>query len=135
MRQIANFGLILKIYRATVAGQSRDIRESVSQLSCECNLFSFKFVQQSRDIRASVARRMLLSFIFSPDSREVFASLSRDHRATLAQHSYECCEKSSHCKFFKISQQQVHDTRTNGARPSHDCRVTVLRNILEKKFA
>ena len=52
----SNFGLILKIYIATVARQSQDIPESVSQRSHECSLFSFSFVRQSRDIRESVAR-------------------------------------------------------------------------------
>ena len=36
--KLANFGLILKIYHATVSRPSRDIHESVSRLSRECNL-------------------------------------------------------------------------------------------------
>ena len=47
--EFANFGLILKIYLATVARQSQDIRESGSQLSRECGLFSFSLLRQSRD--------------------------------------------------------------------------------------
>ena len=52
---------------------------------------------------------------------------SKDCRATVVRHSHDIrtnVVKISHCKFAKISRQQVCDTRT-----------TVLRNILAKKFA
>ena len=141
MRQIrefrSNFENISRDCRATVARQSRDIRECVSRLSSECNLFSFKFVRQSRVIRASVARHSyecrLVLF-----SRQIVARFSQDCRATVVRHSRDICTsvaKISHCKFAKISRRQVRDTRTNVTRPLHDSRATVLRNILEKKFA
>ena len=122
--------------RATVR-QSCDIRESVSRLSWECNLLSFKFLRQSRDIRASVARHSyecrLVLF-----SRQIVARFSQDCRATVVRHSRDIrtsVAKISHCKFAKISRRQVHDTGTNVARPAHDSRATVLRNIFEKKFS
>ena len=53
MRQIrefrSNFENIPRDCRATVARQSRDIRESVSLLSRECGLFLFSLLRQSRD--------------------------------------------------------------------------------------
>ena len=109
----------------------------ISRLSRDCNLFSLKFVRQSRDIRASVARHSyecrLVLF-----SRQIVARFSQDCRATVVRHPRDIrtsVAKISHCKFAKISRRQVRDTRTNVARPSHDSRATVLRNILEKKFA
>ena len=62
---------------------------------------------------------MSLSFIFSPDSREVFARLSRDRRATLARHSYECREHFA----LKIRQNFAATI----SRHSHERRATVAR--------
>ena len=84
--------------------------------------------------------RMSLSFIFSPDSREVFACFLKtverlSCRTTFVRHSYECSEIISHCKFAESSRRQVRDTRANDVRLSHDSRATVLRHVLAKKFA
>ena len=133
MRQIrsefrSNFENISRDSLASVARRLRDIRESVSRLSRECNLFSFKFVRQSYECRATFVR-MSLSFIFSPDSREVFARLSRDRLATLARHSYECREN------FALEIRQ--NFAATSSRHSHDRRATVARqsrNSLAKYF-
>ena len=106
----ANFGLILKIYRATAANVTY-------------------FHLNSYDSRATFIRLVLFSrqivARFSQDCRATVVRLSRDIRTSVAN--------ILHCKFAKISRRQVHVTRTNVERPSHDCRATVLRNILEKK--
>ena len=97
--KFANFGLILKIYCATVARVSHDFPANVTYFHLN-----------------------------SYDSRAAFVRVSRDIRTSVA--------KILHRKFAKISRRrQVRNTRTNVARRSHDSRVTVLRNILEKKFA
>ena len=69
---------------------------------------------------------MALSFIFSPDSREIFARLLRDIRTSVA--------KISHCKFAKISRRQVRDTLTNVARPSHDSLAKYFGEKIRIKF-
>ena len=63
----------------------RQIREFRSNFPANVTYFNLN----SYDSRATFVR-MSLGFIFSPDSREVFARLSRYRRATLARHSYEC---------------------------------------------
>ena len=84
MRQIREF-------RSNFENISRDIRESVSRLSRECKLFSFKFVGQSCNIRASDARHSyecrLVLF-----SRQIVARFSPDCRATVVQHSRDICK-------------------------------------------
>ena len=142
MRQIrefpSNFENISRDCRATVAQKSRDIRESVSRLSRECNLFSFTFVQQSCDIRATSVARHSYKCHLVLFSRQIVARFSQDCRATVVRHLRDIrtnVAKISHCKFAKISRRQVRDTRTNVARPSQGSRATLLRNILEKKFA
>ena len=90
---------------------------TVARHSCEC--------------RATFVR-MSLSFIFSPDSREVFARLSRDRRATCDIRT--SVAKISHCKFAKISRRQVHDTRTNVARQSRDVRAKYFGEKIRIKF-
>ena len=55
--------------------------------------------------------RMSLSFIFLPDSREVFACFLK----TVTRLSYDIrtsVAKISHCKFANISWRQVRDTCT-----------------------
>ena len=104
--KFANFGLILKIYR-----------ESVSRLSRECNLSSFKFIRQLRDIRASVVR-FLYECRLVLFSCQIVARFSQDCRATVVRHSRDIrtsVAKISHCKFAKISRRHVCDTRTNVA--------------------
>ena len=90
--------LILKIYLATVARLSttfvrvsHDFPANVTYFHLNLYDSPATFMRVSRDICTNVVR-MSLSFIFSPDSREVFARLSRDRRATLARHLYECHE-------------------------------------------
>ena len=66
---------------------------------------------------------MSLSFIFSPDSREVFARLSRDRRATLARHSYECRENFAWLirqNFAATCPRHSHERRATVARRSRD---------------
>ena len=106
--------------RATVARQSRDIHESVSRHSRESNLFSCKFVRQSRDIRVARHSYECRLVLFS---RQIVARFSQDCRATVVRHSRDIrtsVVKISHCKFAKISRRQVRDNRTNVARPSRD---------------
>ena len=58
---------------------------------------------------------MSLSFIFSPDSHEVFAYFLK----TVAQVSYDIrtsVAKFSHCKFAKISRRHSYDRRSSVAR-------------------
>ena len=62
---------------------------------------------------------------------------SQDCRATVVRHSHDIgmsVAKISHCKFAKISRRHVRDTRTYVARPLHDSRATVLRNIFGEKI-
>ena len=133
MRQIrelrSNFKNISCDSRATVARQSRDIRESVSRLSRECILFSFL-------IRTTVARHscecgttfvpMSLSLIFSPNSREFFACCLE----TVARPS---CD--THTTFVRVSRKFriVNSLKFRGdrfatlARTSCDRRTTVAQ--------
>ena len=132
MRQIREF-------RSNFENISRDCRAIVVRLSHDSRAI---FVRVSHDrfprmylifilIRTTVARqscecrttfvRMSLSFIFSPDSREIFtcclktvARPSCDTRTTFVRVS----PIISHCKFAKISRRQVRDIRTNVARQS-----------------
>ena len=76
----------------------------------------------SYDIRI----RMSLSFVFSPDSREVFACFLK----TVARLSYDIRTSVAtflHCKFVKSSRRQVRDICTNVVRLSHERRATVAR--------
>ena len=70
MRQIrefqSNFENIPRDCRATVARQSRDIRESVSRLSRECGLFSFSLLGQSRDSLAKCFDENICINFFKP---------------------------------------------------------------------
>ena len=76
-------------------------------VSTNVALFSFSFL------------RMSVSFIFSPDSHQVFACFLK----TVTQLSYfirTSVTKISYCKFAKILWQQVRDTCTNVVRRSHN---------------
>ena len=87
-------------------------------VSTNVALFSFSFL------------RMLVSFIFSPDYREVFACFLK----TVTQLSYYIrmsVTKISYCKFTKFCGNRFATL----ARTSYDCRTKVLQNILTKKFA
>ena len=130
--KFANFGLILKIYHATVARLSHDSRATFVRVSHDFsvapgNLFSFKFVQQSRDIRASVARHSYeCRLVLFP--RQIVARFSQDCLATVVRLSRDICTsvaKISHCKFTKISRRQG-DTRTTVARQS--CKIVWRKN-------
>ena len=81
--KFANFGLILKIYRTTVVRLSHDSRATFVRVSHDFPANVTYFYLNSYDSRATFVR-MSLSYIFTPDSREVFARLSRDCLATLA---------------------------------------------------
>ena len=112
----------IREFRSNFENISRDCHASVSRLSRECNLFSFKFVRQSCNICASVARHSyecrLVLF-----SRQIVARFSQDCCTTVVRHSRDIrtsVAKIWHCKFAKISRRQVRDTRTNVTRPSHD---------------
>ena len=108
--------------------QIREFRSNFENISRHCRA---TFVRVSHDFPRNVAYfhfhsyvsratlvRVSLSFIFSPDSLEVFPCFLK----TVARPSYDI--QISHCKFVKISRRQVRDTRE-----------TVLQNILAKKFA
>ena len=141
MRQIrefwTNFENISRECRATFVRVSHDFPANVTYFHLNSYDSRATFVRVSRDIRASVARHSyecrLVLF-----SRQMVTRFSQDCRATVVRHSRDIrtsVAKISHCKFAKISRRQVRDTCTNVARPSHDSRATVLRNIWEKKFA
>ena len=137
MRQIrelrSNFENISRDSRATVARQSRDIRESVSRLFRECILFSFL-------IRTTVTRHscecgtpfvpMSLSLIFSPNSREFFACCLK----TIARPS--CDTRTT---FVRVSRKFriVNSLKFRGdsfaklTRTSCDRRTTVARRSCE----
>ena len=130
MRQIrefrSNFENISRDYRATFVRVSHDFPANVTYSL-------FKFVRQSRDIRASVARHSyecrLVLF-----SRQIVARFSQDCRATFVRHSRDIrtsVAKIWHCKFAKISRRQVRDSRATVVRPSHDSRTTVARQSCE----
>ena len=75
---------------------------------------SFSFVRQLLECLMTFVR-MLLGFIFSPHSHEVFSCvflrLLHDIRTSVL--------KYSHCKFTKRSQRQIHDTPTIVVRLLH----------------
>ena len=101
MRQIREFRSNFE----NISRDYRDIRESVSRRSHECSFIFSTTV-------ATLVRMSLISFISSPDGREVFACFLK----TVARPSYDIhtsVAKISHCKFAKISRRQVRDTRTN----------------------
>ena len=121
MRQIPEFQSNFENISATVARQSRDIRESVSRLSRKCIIFIL--------IRTTIARhscecrttflRMSLSFIFSPDSREFFACCLKTIAGPLCDTRTTFVRVSR--KFCIVNSPKFHGDRfATFARTSHD---------------
>ena len=118
--KFANFGLILKIYRATVVRVSHDFPANVTY-----------FHLNSYDARHSYECCLVLF------SRQIVARFSQDCRATVLRHSRDIrtsVAKISHCKFAKISRRQVHDTRKNVARLSRDSLAKYFGEKIRIKF-
>ena len=124
----------------TLVRVSHDFSANVTYFHLNSHDSHATFVRVSHNIHTCECRttfiRMSLSFIFSPDSCEVFARLSHHCRAKLALPS--CDTRTTLVRVlrkFRI----VNSPKFRGnkfailARTSHDSRTTVLRNILAKK--
>ena len=96
----------IREFRSNFENISRDCRATFVRVSHDFPVNLTYFHLNLYDSRTTFIR-MSLSFIFSPNSGEVFARLACDRRASVA--------KISHCKFAKLSRRQVRDTCTNVA--------------------
>ena len=131
MRQICEFWSNFENISHDSCAMSHDNRSTFVRVSHDFPANVTYFHLNSYDSRATYECRLILF------SRQIVVRFSQDCRATVVRHSRDIrtsVAKISHCKFTKISRQQVRDTRTDVARRSRDSRAKYFGEKIRIKF-